>query len=232
MYIASGETIGETIGETLPLALGIAISPMPIIAVILMLLGPNARRTGAGFLAGWVLGLLAATSVFVLLAGLIPPHTSSGGSNLPRAFVQLLLAALFLALAVRQWRGRPKPGVDPELPAWMAALDGFGFLRAVGLGIGLAALNPKNLLIAASAGVLIGGSGTFEVQSWSVAGLFVVCAASTVWVPVAAFLVASDRLRTPLEAARRWLVRENHTVMTVLLAFLAVLMLGKAIASF
>ncbi|MFF0387664.1 GAP family protein [Kitasatospora sp. NPDC004615] len=41
------------IGELLPLAVGVAISPIPIIAVVLMLLSRQATRTSPGFLAGW-----------------------------------------------------------------------------------------------------------------------------------------------------------------------------------
>ncbi len=37
--------MGSAIGDTLPLALGIAISPIPIIAAILILLSPRARGT-------------------------------------------------------------------------------------------------------------------------------------------------------------------------------------------
>ena len=34
--------MGEVIGDLLPVALGVAISPVPMIAVILMLLAPHA----------------------------------------------------------------------------------------------------------------------------------------------------------------------------------------------
>ena len=36
--------MGGVIGDLLPTALGVAISPVPIIAVILMLLAPRARK--------------------------------------------------------------------------------------------------------------------------------------------------------------------------------------------
>lgn len=221
----------QTIGETLPLALGIAISPITIIAAILMLLAPQARRTSPGFLLGWVLGIAAVTAVAAALAGALPPHDSASGPNVPRAIVQLVLALLFAVLAVRQWRGRPRPGTTPDLPAWMAAIDQMTFARALGLGLILSALNPKNLLISASAGVIIGGGGLTLVEAGVSTGIFVLCAAATVWLPIVAFLIASDRMRGPLDTLHRWLVRENHTIMTVLLMFLAVLMAGKGIAS-
>ena len=53
----------HAIGEILPLAIGIAISPLPIIAVILMLTTPKARTNGPAFLAGWLLGLVVVAGV-------------------------------------------------------------------------------------------------------------------------------------------------------------------------
>lgn len=54
----------DLIGTTLPQAIGIAASPFPIIAVIIILISPNSRRAGVLFMLGWVLGTLAATTVF------------------------------------------------------------------------------------------------------------------------------------------------------------------------
>ena len=59
-----GTTINVVIGEILPLALGIAVSPIPIIAAILMLLSPRAKGTSVGFLLGWVVGIVVAVTVF------------------------------------------------------------------------------------------------------------------------------------------------------------------------
>ena len=39
------------------MALGVAISPVPIIAVILMLLAPRAKAASVAFMVGWVLGI-------------------------------------------------------------------------------------------------------------------------------------------------------------------------------
>lgn len=53
--------MGTVIGDVLPLAIGVAISPIPIIAVILMLLSEQAGRTSVGFLAGWIAGVVSST---------------------------------------------------------------------------------------------------------------------------------------------------------------------------
>ncbi|MDH6279914.1 hypothetical protein [Prescottella agglutinans] len=62
-------------------------------------------------------------------------------------------------------------------------------------------------------------------------GVCVLCATSTVWVSFSAFVVASGELRGPLGALHRWLGCENNVVVTVLMEFMAALMLGKATAS-
>ena len=64
--------MGSVIGDILPLAIGIAISPIPIIAAILMLLSPKAKGTSVGFLIGWVPGIVVALVVFILLASVLP----------------------------------------------------------------------------------------------------------------------------------------------------------------
>src|SRR5687767_13599823 len=98
--------MNEVIGETLPLALGVAISPIPIIAAILMLLSPKARSTGPGFLLGWVLGILIAVVVFALLASVLPEADDSSSKPVAGT-IEIVLGALLLALATKQWRSRP-----------------------------------------------------------------------------------------------------------------------------
>lgn len=219
------------IGEILPLTLALAISPLAIISVILMLLSPTPGRTGLGFLIGWTLGISIPLGLFVFLAGALPPRDAAGGPDPVRAVVQFVLAGLLLLLAYAQWRKRPKPDESPALPTWMSAIDSFTLPRALGLGLVLSGPRPKNLLIAASAGVTIGGAGMSLSAEMVAAAVFVGCAVSTVLIPIIAFFIASERLREPLEALRRWRVRENTVITVVLLVAIGVLMLGKALGS-
>ncbi|WP_382309738.1 GAP family protein [Herbiconiux sp. UC225_62] len=223
--------MGPVIGEILPLGLGIAISPIPIIAAILMLLSPRARTTSLGFLAGWVVGIVIAVVVFTLLSSILP-DSDSDGSKPVAGVIKIILGALLLLLAVKQWRSRPHGDTEPALPKWMTAIDSMTAVRALLLGFVLSALNPKNLLMGVAAGLAIGGA-TLTVGGDVVAiVIFTVLAASTVAVPVIAYLAASSRLAGPLEALRKWLVHNNATVMAILLLVIGVVMIGKGIGSF
>lgn len=223
--------LGQIIGEVLPLTLAIAISPLTIVAVILMLLSPNARSTGPGFLIGWAFGVAVPVVVFVFIGGALLPKAEVNGPDVVRAIIQFVLAALLLLLAVKQWRGRPTPGSAPVLPKWMSAIDSFTFMRALGLGVLLSLPRPKNLLMAASAGIIIGGANLPVGSTATATGVFILCAISTVLVPVIAYLLAADRLRKPFESFHEWLARENAVITSVLLLVISVLMLGKAISS-
>jgi len=223
--------MGAAIGEILPLALGVAISPIPIIAAILMLLSPRARVTSVGFLLGWVLGIVVAVTVFTLLSSILPEQ-GSDASNPAKGTIQLILGALLLLLAVGQWRKRPRRGVEPAMPKWMQAIDKMTFPVAFGLGFVLSAVNPKNLLMGAGAGVDIGSAGLAVGEIVLVIAVFTVIAASTVLVPVVGYLVAASKLRDPLDALRGWLEKENAVIMAVLLLVIGVSLIGKGIAGF
>lgn len=223
--------MGSVIGDILPLALGIAISPIPIIAAILMLLSPKAKGTSVGFLLGWVLGIVVAVVLFTLLASVIP--ADDGDASKPVAgVIKIVLGVLLLVLAVRQWRSRPREGAEPALPKWMAAIDTMTTVRGLLLGFALAAVNPKNLLMGVAAGVAVGSGGLTIGESALAIVVFTVIAASTVAVPVIAFLAATSRMAGPLESLRRWLVQNNATVMAVLLLVIGVVLIGKGLADF
>jgi predicted membrane channel-forming protein YqfA (hemolysin III family) len=113
--------VGSVIGEILPLAVGIAISPIPIIAVILMLLSPRAKGTSVGFMIGWLLGIVIAIIAYTLLSSVIPQR-SEGGSSVA-GVIKIILGVLLLFLAFRQWRARPAQGEEASLPKWMSAID-------------------------------------------------------------------------------------------------------------
>lgn len=221
------------IGEILPLALGIAVSPIPIIAAILMLLSPRAKGTSVGFLLGWVVGIVVAVTVFTLLAAVLP-ESDDDASNPTAGWIKIGLGVLLLLMAVKQWRGRPTGDHEPELPGWMKAIDTMTTAKGAGLGFLLSAVNPKNLLMAAGAGVIIGGTAAgLETGEEAVAiAVFTVIAAASIAVPVIGYLVASAKMAGPLESMRHWLVRENAVVMAVLLLVIGVAMVGKGIGSF
>src|SRR5450432_1892102 len=103
---------GDAIGQVLSFAVGVTISPIPIIAVVLMLATPKGRINGPAFLLGWVLGLAVLGTILLLAAG--GGSASNGGAPAEWvSIVKLLLGALLLVVARRQWRRRPDGDSEP-----------------------------------------------------------------------------------------------------------------------
>ncbi|GAB3606497.1 hypothetical protein GCM10027413_19060 [Conyzicola nivalis] len=223
--------MGPVIGDVLPLALGIAISPLPIMATTIMLLSPKARGTSVGFLIGWVAGITVMTTLFVLLAALLPsvrPHTP----NVLIGAIEMLLGLLLIVLAVRTWRARPRAGESPPVPRWITAIDSLTLWRGLAVGFVYSAFRPKNLLISLAAGVVIGSARLALAPATVVMAIFVALAASTIAAPVVAFFSGAPRVTTGLEGLREWLLRNISTVTATALLFLGVVIVGMGIAEF
>ena len=216
--------MGTVIGDLLPLAIGVAVSPIPIIAAILMLLSKRAGATSIGFASGWVVGIVIATVLFVLLSGVV--GSTEDGPTAIASWIKIVLGVLLLGLGVRQWRSRNEPHATPK---WMAAIDEMTAVKGFGVGFALAAINPKNLLMCVAAGVTI-GSASLSVGAITVAvAVFSIIAATTVVIPVAGYLLAADRLRRPLSELKGWLQANNTAVMGVLVLVIGVALIGKGL---
>jgi Sap, sulfolipid-1-addressing protein len=221
--------MGSVIGELLPIALGVAISPVPIIAVILMLLAPAAKAASVAFLFGWVVGITVVVGLVAFLVGPVDDADESGPATWT-SVLKMVLGAAAVLLAVQQWRSRPRPGETAELPKWMSAIDSVTAVKAFGLGSLLSAVNPKNLTLCLTAGLMIGGAGLAGGDVALAVAVFVVIASSSVAIPVVGYVVAERRLATPLTELKEWLTVNNSTVMAVLLLVIGVAIFGKGLA--
>jgi threonine/homoserine/homoserine lactone efflux protein len=215
------------IGQILPFAVTIAVSPIPIIASILMLLSPRAKSTSVAFLLGWVAGIAVGVVVFTLLSSVLGRGSTSG--SVVVAWIKLVLGVLLIVAAVGQWRKRPHEGTAPVMPKWMAAIDSMTPLRSGLLGAALSGLNPKNLMMAIAAGLVIGPAGLSTGDTVVAIVVFVVIAMTSVAVPVFGYLIAADRFRGTLERLREWLTQNNAIVMSVLLLLIGVVTFGKGL---
>lgn len=220
--------IWTALGDSLSLAMGIAISPLPVVLVILMLVSARARVNGPAFLGGWILGVTAVTSLAFVLADSADASTDSGASDGVNV-AQVIFGLLFLILAVRQWRGRPRPGVEPTTPKLFDAVDGMNGGKAFGFGVVACVANPKNLPLSLAAGAgmaQVGVTGSDAI--WTIL-CFVVFASASVALPVIVYFALGERADAILSAWKTWLIANNATVMMVLFAVLGAKMLGTGL---
>ena len=111
----------------------------------------------------------------------------------------------------------------------MQAIDTLTVVKATGLGALLSGVNPKNLLLCASAGVVIGAGGLGTGGSVTAILVFTLLASTTVLAVVIGYLVAADRLRPVLTSLRDWLQANTHAVMAIVLVVMGSVVVGRGI---
>ena len=221
--------MGAAIGAVLPLGVGVALSPVPIIAVVLMLATPRGRLNGPAFIAGWIAGLaVAGTVVLVFAAG----AGASDPDEAPATWVSVLkivLGGALVVLAVRQWLGRPRDDQAAALPGWMSAIDTFGPGKAAGLAVLLSAINPKNLLLVVAAAAGIAQTGIGAGQQAVALAVFVVLGTLGPGLPLGIYYALGDRSAHLLDDLRRWMATHNAAIMAVLLLVIGLKLVGDGI---
>ena len=218
--------MGSAIGAILGQAVGVAISPVPIIAVILMLFSKAAKVNSLSFLVGWIIGLLGA-GMIVLAMGV---SSSDGAPSTTSGWIKIAIGALFVVLGVKQWMGRPKKGETATTPGWMSSIDDFTAAKSFGIGVLLSGVNPKNLGLTIAAAATIGGSGLSSGDEAIVMVVFVLIASLTVAAPVILNLILGSKAEHTLTEMKEWLIDNNATVMSVLFVVLGAKVLGAGIA--
>lgn len=220
--------MAEGIGAVLGFAVGVAISPVPIIAVILMLFSQRANVNGPMFMVGWAVALAAIGAVSYLLADQAGASTDEAAAE-TLAVGKIVLGVLLLLLGVRNWRHRPAPGEVPDPPKWMAGIDGLAPGKALGMGLLLAAANPKNLMLSVAAGTTLASLGLSTGDAvWSLV-VFVAVASLTIAGPVVYHLVGGEKARSQLDELKDWLGVHNSAVMAVLFLVLGVDLIAKGL---
>ncbi|HSP53343.1 MAG TPA: GAP family protein [Cryobacterium sp.] len=217
----------EAFGTALPVAVAVALSPFPILAVVLVLLSPAGRSAGLAFLAGRVVGVALVVAAFAAISDLI---VRSDDVSPMAAAARVLVGASLVVLAVWKWPGWTRTERVAELPGWMGALEGSSPGRASRVAFLLSVGNPKELLLGVGAGITIGGAGLPLGPTLGVAAAYTVIACSSVALPVVAFLVAPDRFRGRLEKLREVLVRHNAAIMSVVLLVIGAALIGGGLA--
>jgi len=222
--------MGESIGSVLTFAVGVVISPVPTIAVILMLFSARARVNGPLFLAGWVTGLVVVAGGSFLLADQLDAGSDSAAGD-GVSWLKVALGVLLLLAAVRNWRSRPRGDAEPTMPRWMAGIDGFTPARAFGLALLLSGLNPKNLMLSVAAGTSVAQLGPSTGEAVAALGVFVALASSVVAGVVGGYLLGGERAGHALDEFKAWLTAHNQAVMAMLFLVFAAVLLSEGLGA-
>jgi len=220
--------VRTVIGEILPLAVVVTVSPINIVAAILLLFTKRPLLNASCYLAGFLVGVAAVLGILTAVAGAAHLDTDSQRSR----GVSGLLLALGLGLivvAVRKFRSRPAAGETPPSPKWMDGITAFGPGKSLAAGLTVGAVNPKNIAVGLASDVTIASAGLAVGQSIGVIAVYTVFASLGVAAPIVAVLVLGDRSDKVLRGWQAWLDHNNTAMMSVIYLVFGVILLGRGI---
>ncbi len=218
-----------TFFDFLPFAIGIAISPVPLITVILMLFSARAAWNGPAFLLGWALGI-GIPGIVVLLLTISNKNVEVTHPSMMASILRILLGTLLLIGAIRRWQKRPKPDEEASMPKWMQVIDSISPWKALVVGFLFADVtNPKNMALTIAACVTISNASLSLVNSAILVTIFVLISSAGLAVPVVLYLAGGESAKQTLDAWKAWLTRNNNAVMAILFLVFGLVLLSEGI---
>lgn len=218
----------EMIQQLIPLAVGIAISPLPIAAIIAILLSPRARVNGIAFAAVSLLVTLG----FTVIAALTTTSAGAGdgnGDDIVVFLLSIVLAVGFLALAIASWVSRPREGKAAQAPGWLSAIDSMSAGKAAGLALLMGVTNGKNIPLELKAGAHIGAADLGLTVVIITTVIFAFVASLGLILPTALAATGSPVITTGLRRLKTELIAHNAIIMTVVFLLLFAMQLANVV---
>jgi hypothetical protein len=220
--------VGNAVGELLPLAIALAVGPLPIIALMLILASGTATAKGVAFVGGRLLSLL----VFVIAALLIfsalhdPTLGHRAHPSPVISSVRIVVGVVLLALAARMWRRRGGQTGPSKLSR---RVDGLTTGGAFGLGVAVTAIDPASISIGVLVGLDIAAARLAVAAEIGLVVAFVVLSTVSVTAPLLAYLLGGEAARRKLAALKVWLQANEKTVMMVLFVLVGAMLIVRGI---
>ena len=205
------------LGLLLPLGIGAAISPIPT-AICLMLLGAGRNRltNAVAFLVGSSAVLVAIGILALVFFGGGGTGTGSGKPSDIKDTIDAVIGVFLLLFAFKLWLKAPDPNAPP--PRWMAAVDSLGPGKALLFGMMMTSLNFSSLPLYISGLKEIVTANVGIGTSILVLALFILLIEVGLLVPIASYALAPRRAGAVLDAALRWLEKNNRILSILLFA--------------
>ncbi|PJJ62023.1 GAP family protein [Compostimonas suwonensis] len=217
----------QALGHILPIAVAVALSSVPIMATILILLSPKRGRSAVPYLIGWVLGLVVVVVLCALGAQAIPDPPPRQ-PQLVVGVVEIVIGLALVVFAVVSWR-RSLHSPGGEIPKWLHAVGTFGALASFGVAFALN-FRPKGLLLGVAAGLAVAEGSLDAGGATIVIVVYTAISASTVAAPIIVTLAAPRRMQPRLIVARDWITRNNRVVTALIMIMIGVVIIGSGLS--
>lgn len=216
----------STIPSLMLFALAGAISTVPVSITIMILLSPEPRRGAVPFLAGTIAGSIVVVGLSAVGLQFLPATRPWKQDELLE-WLGFLVGFFLIAYALYLF-GHRSQGDSAVLGKMKARFQTARRWEYVVLGLGLN-LRPKAILLAVTAGALIGVQELPLLQGVLFVLAYAAVAQSAVVVPIAVWMHSPERAEEPLTAVDAWLQRNGQRIAAIATLAIGVFIVGYTI---
>jgi len=220
------ERLFDAIRSSLPLALGIAASPLPVIAVIILLMTPRALSNSYSFLLGWFIGLNLVGWIILLSHQM---HETNGHPSSLAGWFRIILGSVFLITSLFFARNITKKGANVSPPRWQEKIDSYGSGHSIVIGFTFSGLNFKNATLMVAASSSIGSFNLLISQAFVVLIIFSILASIGVLVPIMVFYLLRSKSEFVFGIMKNWLIRKRIVILFVVLIIFGCLLIYRGL---
>jgi len=218
------------LSDILPYTIGLIVSPLPVVAVIVLMVSQGGSRKATIFEIAWLVVSFVFLVALVALFSSFTPSTQVGTPTW-KAVVVLCIGALLLIVGLFALlvMARKRRILAKRAPKWLAAMDTMKGRGVAGLAALLVVANPVNASMILAAAASLNGHHLPFVQTLLPALIFVLVGSIAVVTPYVIALVEGERAQPILHRVRLWMVRYNNVMTVVVCAAFGAYFLTKGI---
>lgn len=206
--------------------IAVALSPLPIAALIFLLLSNKPKANSLGFLIGWFVALIINVSLFAFLFG--AANVPKGGDPIGVKLFDTTLGVILIIFAFNEWKGRPKKGQKAKVPKWMLAVANFNPMKSFLIAASLVTINAKNTVLDVAVGNVISQNAKSVESAITAIIVFSFIASLSILIPVVLFFIFGDKLKEILNGVNGFFIKNSNFILAVLFFLLGVSLVLKA----
>ncbi len=197
------------------------ISPLFLIAAVLMMSESEKVRNAWAAALGWALSIGVCCAAMLLVGGALHGSKTSHRSHRLFGLIDLALGLVVTFLAVREFR-RSRSDTPRELPKWANRVGTMSVIPAFVLG----AFLPANVLSYAAGNEIV-QQHVSTGQEWLAVAIYVLIGSSLEVLPILYLTLRPAQRAHALSVWHRWLDSHWQQVLVVLFTLVAAFMLIK-----
>lgn len=223
-----GELVGGSIAQLTTFALGAAASPLPVVAVLIMLLTKRAKPGSIVMAICWALGNVTVIAIAIAFSKSLQPP-ARGLDPATEGTIALVIGVSLVIMGLVARRSRAHGNHETTVPKWVDSVDSLSPAGGGTLAFLNATTSPKNLALAITAGRLIAES-TKSVPVMFASGLYYALIASlSIVVPVLFYFIGGERSIATLSRWRQLVTANAAAVMEIILLVLGIVLSLKGV---